>query len=44
MPNIRKICGGSSVPVLAGVLGLACSLAAQQKPLAGGVPALGNRP
>jgi alpha-galactosidase len=34
VPNIRKICGGSSVPVLAGVLGLACSLAAQQKPLA----------
>ena len=33
MANFRKACTLSPVPVLAGVLGLACSLAAQQKPL-----------
>ncbi len=33
MGKFRKACTLSPVPVLAGVLGLACSLAAQQKPL-----------
>lgn len=39
--NFRTACGVSSVPVLVGVLGLACSLAAQGKPLAVSIDARG---